>query len=341
MGHPAGAVLRLQCMDGEEAHREAALHAPQSGDARAGRCAGAVAMEQFPRLCAGRERNGGGQCHVAVAVGRWPAVGMSVVPPRRAKPARLGHPLPTWATRLPLERDSVHVRTRWSMGIQERVQEIRRNSQRFRLDEAMQMITMKKICILITYVLFMHSFSADAQKDNYRSSWSPSVSLDELGRGDLNQAYDQLIDYLLPRQLSSDEANRCYLVMRYVPSDNHIHQINILFTPSKVISVWKFELPNGLELASSDEARSVAERTHVSAAKVKVPSATVSRLIDQSLNATLPIGLRQGAVLHGDKYELWGKCYLSQFESTITVPPNSPNPQAKWMDNVWTEIHHR
>jgi hypothetical protein len=200
---------------------------------------------------------------------------------------------------------------------------------------------MKRICILITYVLFIHCFSTEAQTDNYRSSWSPSVNLDELGRGDLNQAYDELIDYLLPRQLSSEEANKCYLVMRYVPSDRHIHQINVIFTPSKVISVWAFELPNGLELANSDEARGVAERTHVSATKVTLPSATVSRLIDQSLNATLPIGLRPGAVLHGDKYELWGKCYLSQFASRVTVPPNSTNPQAKWMNSVWTEIQHR
>ena len=209
-----------------------------------------------------------------------------------------------------------------------------------RLPPTKQMITIKKICILITYVLFTYTFSADAQTVDYHSSWSPSVNLDELGRGDLNQTYDELIDYLLPRQLSSDEANKCFLVMRYVPSDNHIHQINILFTPPKVISVWTFKLTNGLELANSGEARSVAEKAHVSATKVTLPSATVTRLIDQSLNATLPIGLRPGAILHGDKYELWGKCYLSHFASQITVPPNSTNRQAEWMNNVWTQIQH-
>src|ERR1700693_3210298 len=60
MGHPQrrwfekikplldGEVLRFQCLDGEEANREASLHSPQPGSAGTGGLAGTVAVEQFP-----------------------------------------------------------------------------------------------------------------------------------------------------------------------------------------------------------------------------------------------------------------------------------------------------
>ncbi len=43
----AGALLRFQCLDGEEANRKAALHPSQSGSARTGAVAGTMAVEQF------------------------------------------------------------------------------------------------------------------------------------------------------------------------------------------------------------------------------------------------------------------------------------------------------
>jgi hypothetical protein len=54
----ATTVLRFQCLDGAQAHREAALHASQSGEARIGGIAGPVAVEQFSILSVRRERIG-------------------------------------------------------------------------------------------------------------------------------------------------------------------------------------------------------------------------------------------------------------------------------------------
>ena len=49
--HLAEEILRFCSVDGEEACREVALHAPQSGQAMTSPRTGAVGVEQFPSLC--------------------------------------------------------------------------------------------------------------------------------------------------------------------------------------------------------------------------------------------------------------------------------------------------
>jgi REP element-mobilizing transposase RayT len=59
VGHPdvkidanlAASLLRFQSLDGGEADRKAKLYAPESRNPRVGHRAGAVAMEQFSKLC--------------------------------------------------------------------------------------------------------------------------------------------------------------------------------------------------------------------------------------------------------------------------------------------------
>jgi hypothetical protein len=50
----AGALLRFQCVDDEEARGEAEVYASQSGEARIGGIAGTMALEQLPFLSSGR-----------------------------------------------------------------------------------------------------------------------------------------------------------------------------------------------------------------------------------------------------------------------------------------------
>jgi REP element-mobilizing transposase RayT len=57
----AGALLRLQRMDDEEAHREAEVYAPQSGESRVGGKARAMALEQLSLLPSRRGRTGAGE----------------------------------------------------------------------------------------------------------------------------------------------------------------------------------------------------------------------------------------------------------------------------------------
>lgn len=57
----AGALLRLQCLDDEEAHREAEVYAPQSGESRVGGKARAMALEQLSLLPSRRGRTGAGE----------------------------------------------------------------------------------------------------------------------------------------------------------------------------------------------------------------------------------------------------------------------------------------
>jgi hypothetical protein len=47
----ASAVLRFQCVERAQVHREGPLHSPESGDPRLGRASRRLAMEQFPSLC--------------------------------------------------------------------------------------------------------------------------------------------------------------------------------------------------------------------------------------------------------------------------------------------------
>ena len=71
--HLAKAVLRFQCLDGTETHREAALYASQSGEARVGCVAGTMEVEQFSRLLSRRsgERKGNA----------WEVLKMKIRPP--------------------------------------------------------------------------------------------------------------------------------------------------------------------------------------------------------------------------------------------------------------------
>src|SRR5690348_1521026 len=86
----AGAILRFQRVDGEEAAGETALHTSKPGDTGAGEVARAVAVEQLSSVRISGERTRCCQRHGSAKVGR--PSGMRFVPPRRAKPARLGHP---------------------------------------------------------------------------------------------------------------------------------------------------------------------------------------------------------------------------------------------------------
>src|SRR5581483_925839 len=59
--HVAEEILRFCSVDGEEACREVALHAPQSGQAMTSPRTGAVGVEQFPSLCIRRTWAGAGE----------------------------------------------------------------------------------------------------------------------------------------------------------------------------------------------------------------------------------------------------------------------------------------
>lgn len=54
----AGALLRFQCVHCAQAHREAAIYAPQSGQARPGGSAGAVGVVELSPLRDRRDRDG-------------------------------------------------------------------------------------------------------------------------------------------------------------------------------------------------------------------------------------------------------------------------------------------
>jgi len=58
----AKAVLRFQCLDGTETHREAALYASQSGEARVGCVARTMEVEQFSRVLSRRSGERKGEC---------------------------------------------------------------------------------------------------------------------------------------------------------------------------------------------------------------------------------------------------------------------------------------
>jgi REP element-mobilizing transposase RayT len=55
------AVLRFQCLERAQTGREAALHAPQSSEARTGGASGTMEVEQLPRLLLWRSRTGEGE----------------------------------------------------------------------------------------------------------------------------------------------------------------------------------------------------------------------------------------------------------------------------------------
>lgn len=199
-------------------------------------------------------------------------------------------------------------------------------------------VTASKVIFLLGFCLVC-DIGACAQTDDYRSSWATTISLNEIGRGDLNRTYDELLDYWFPRQLSSPASDKCYLVLRYLPDGGKPHQVNIIFSSSTIISVWTFELPDGMALSGSDQGQNLARTIHVSAKSV-IPSISLQDSIKHSLAVGLPTYLRPGAVLHGDKYQAWAKCGLSQFASEITVPPNSNNGETQWMNSLWRQTQH-
>ena len=94
----AGAILRLQRMDDEEARGEAQVHASQSSEARLGRRTGGVAVEQLSFLSSGRSRAGASERRldedfVPESGGVASQLQTFVVPALRKRTRRTGHPL--------------------------------------------------------------------------------------------------------------------------------------------------------------------------------------------------------------------------------------------------------
>ena len=63
----------------------------------------------------------------------------------------------------------------------------------------------------------------------YAAEWESTVELAQLGKGDLDQTYHELLDYFFPRKLTLPMRGRCSLVLRYLPARGHEHQLNIQF----------------------------------------------------------------------------------------------------------------
>jgi hypothetical protein len=191
------------------------------------------------------------------------------------------------------------------------------------------------IRVLILLCLFCPA-SFCASPDDFVSWWQPTVKLQEIGKGDLNRTHEELLDYIFPRQLSGNRGNKCYIVLRYLPAESSAHQLNLAYDESGNAMVWALELPHNVPLISSDGAQRLAATTHVSIRPVP-PSSTIKDFLTHDIARGLPVDLRPGAILHADKYQVWGDCYLTHFYSEISVSPNSDTEQTGWMNKVWRE----
>ena len=160
-----------------------------------------------------------------------------------------------------------------------------------------------------------------------------------MGKGDLNQTYDELLDYFFPRQLSPEMSHSCYLVVRYLPQNHRLHQLNIIFDKENVNSVWAFALPDGLvELESSDQAVKLAQSTHVKSWRVPLSEKSKASLV-RRLRGGFLITLHPGIVLHGDVYRAWGDCDWSHFEAEVAVPANTDSNATRRMNALWKDAN--
>jgi hypothetical protein len=189
------------------------------------------------------------------------------------------------------------------------------------------------ICLSLSTSFFAsprHSASAHG----YSAAWQSTVDYRQLGKGDLNQAYNELLDYLMPRQLASEARGKCYLVVRYLPVKGQQHQLNLIFDHSRVQSSWLFELPDGLPLVDAEDAPRIAADLPVIARQV-TPTPRLNDLLAQHMKSGFVFNLKAGSVLHGDEYRVWASCDLSSFEGEITVPENESNEMTQWLQELW------
>lgn len=193
-----------------------------------------------------------------------------------------------------------------------------------------------RLAMIVVLVISLAGSGICSDKVDPSAVWRSSLDPSTIGKGDLDQTYQELLDYFFPRQPAPGGHDRCFLVIRYEPHKGSPHQLNLQFSDSlALISAWAFELPDGLPLKSSDEAQGILRTTPHSARRV-----SLSRGLKQAvrpMRSGIVFKLKGGIAIHGDTYSVWGRCDLSQFEAKITVPANSRNEVTSWIQDIWIQ----
>jgi len=185
-------------------------------------------------------------------------------------------------------------------------------------------------------VTLLCSVSGHAFNDDFDSEWSTQLSLSQIGGGDLQESYEQVIDYLLPRK-PARQSSGYLLVLRYTRSGHPESQLNIHVTRDNnklTISAWSLELPFelGTRLNSSEVARQLASETRV-VKKLVCPSPELERLISQRLSNGFSTRLHEGIVIHGDMYDFWATVENSVLE-VHQIPGKSRDELTHWMEQM-------
>ncbi len=181
--------------------------------------------------------------------------------------------------------------------------------------------------------------SATTQDAERTAQWQSDVEYAQLGKGDLNRAYFDLLDYLLPRQPRHPHRWECSYVLRYVPRSGAEHQLNIWQAEgSNELNIQSFELPAPLasRLRRAEDAQRLAKETQVTTRDLR-PSPHFLELIHQ-IQEGVSVPLSPAVVIHGDNYRLWASCGLARLEVDVTLPGNTETPLSKWMNHVWSSV---
>lgn len=100
--------------------------------------------------------------------------------------------------------------------------------------------------------------------------------------------------------------------------------------------VWAFELPQGLPIADSRQAQSLARKVPVLSWRVE-PSKKMKEFIGMATAIGIRLTLNPRLTLHGDMNRLWGDCGLSHFEATITNFPGAVDETTALENDLWKE----
>lgn len=174
---------------------------------------------------------------------------------------------------------------------------------------------------------------------NQTGNWTTNIEFGELGQADLDKTYNQLIDFLFPRELVNPARAKCSFVLRFIPANGSEHQLNILIPEgSSNIELLRMEVQNSLhsQLTRSDEAQDLASKTVVKRAE-PIPTSELQQLLESAERNGLSVRVPPGITLHGDSYKLWMACELNSAELTVVVSEGAHTPVSDWMNKIWSE----
>jgi len=181
---------------------------------------------------------------------------------------------------------------------------------------------------------------AGGQSGSFREEWQSKVQVSQINTHDLGAAYEETLDYLLPRTLTTPERYRCSLVLRLREFGMPERQVNVAWREDETIpSVWiiSLEEPLSATLGHAEMARQVASSARVHFDQIQPESSDI-KLLSQPPSVQMLDAGDAAVVLHGSRFQMWRECGQQSVIISLDEPAKSNSPFVRWTRKVFQDL---